>query len=42
MRSFLIVFPKYYNNQIKEGEMAGECSLHGKEKKCIQSFGSKT
>lgn len=32
MRNFLIVLPKYCNGQIKEGETAGECSLHGKEK----------
>jgi hypothetical protein len=41
MRSFLLVLPIYYNDQIKEGEAAGECSLHGKQEKCIQSFGRK-
>jgi hypothetical protein len=27
--------------KIKEGEMGGECSTHGRHKKCIQHFGLK-
>jgi len=30
------------NDQIKEDEMGGACSTHGKNEKCIQYFGRKT
>jgi hypothetical protein len=33
---------KYYlSNQIKEDEMGGKCSMHGRYEKYIQDFGQK-
>jgi len=28
--------------QVKEDEMGGVCSTHGRDKKCMQDFGQKT
>jgi hypothetical protein len=30
------------SNQMKEGEVGRECSMHESEEKCIQSFGGRT
>jgi hypothetical protein len=32
----------YWGDQIKKDEMAGACSMGGREEKCIQYFGWKT
>jgi hypothetical protein len=29
-------------DEIKEGGMGRECSMHGRDEKCIQNFGQKT
>jgi hypothetical protein len=30
------------DDQIKEDEMSGACSMHGKNQKCLQNFGQNT
>jgi hypothetical protein len=43
MRSFITcTLHQYYSgDQIKEDEMGGACSTHGRDEKCIQYFGGK-
>jgi hypothetical protein len=38
-----VIFTKYYSeNLIKDGDVSGACSRHGRDEKRLENFGRKT